>query len=187
VLTVDNTGELKCDNDDGGAAGTITGSGSVGRLPSYTGTGILGDSTLLQAGSTLQLDSGNGFELLGGDLSIDGGNANITGSVTASGAINANGGIVVGGGGSIAIAAKRLLILRHRPERFGWGVLRTNLGDSVDLTAEVTGILPVAYGGTGLDASTAANGKLLIGNGSGFVLGNITGSVGLPLQTALEA
>src|SRR5581483_2247486 len=31
-----------------------------------------------------------------------------------------------------------------------------------------------AQGGTGIDASTAGNGKLLIGNGSGFSLANLT-------------
>jgi hypothetical protein len=44
----------------------------------------------------------------------------------------------------------------------------------VSLTAGVTGILPPANGGSGINASTAANGKLLIGNGAGFGLNNLT-------------
>jgi len=39
-----------------------------------------------------------------------------------------------------------------------------------------TGILPVARGGTGVDGSAAINGQLLIGNGTGYTLGNITGT-----------
>jgi phage-related tail fiber protein len=39
-----------------------------------------------------------------------------------------------------------------------------------------SGILPVARGGTGIDGSTAANGTLLIGNGSGFTLATLSGT-----------
>ncbi len=38
-------------------------------------------------------------------------------------------------------------------------------------------VVAPAYGGTGVNASTATNGQLLIGNGSGFSLANITGTV----------
>ncbi|WP_138515595.1 tail fiber domain-containing protein [Limnobacter alexandrii] len=46
-----------------------------------------------------------------------------------------------------------------------------------DLNADniATGILAVARGGTGVDGSAAANGTLLIGNGSGYTLANIQG------------
>ena len=39
-----------------------------------------------------------------------------------------------------------------------------------------TGTLGVARGGTGVDGSAAANGALLIGNGSGYTLGTLTGT-----------
>ncbi|HEX4917504.1 MAG TPA: hypothetical protein VFV43_06380, partial [Limnobacter sp.] len=39
-----------------------------------------------------------------------------------------------------------------------------------------TGIVSVARGGTGVDGSAAANGALLIGNGSGFALGMLNGT-----------
>ncbi|HEX4916691.1 MAG TPA: hypothetical protein VFV43_02210, partial [Limnobacter sp.] len=39
-----------------------------------------------------------------------------------------------------------------------------------------SGTLGAAFGGTGVNSSTAANGQLLIGNGSGFALGNLTGT-----------
>lgn len=39
-----------------------------------------------------------------------------------------------------------------------------------------SGIIGTAYGGTGVNGSNAANGKLLIGNGTGFSIGSITAS-----------
>ena len=47
---------------------------------------------------------------------------------------------------------------------------------TIDLTTKVTGVLPVANGGTGIDTSSAANGELLIGNGSGFAKATVTGT-----------
>jgi hypothetical protein len=56
--------------------------------------------------------------------------------------------------------------------RKGTGVLSTG---SIDLTADVTGILPAANGGTGLNLTGSfANGKLLISTASGFALGTLT-------------
>lgn len=60
------------------------------------------------------------------------------------------------------------------------GSALTSTGSStISLTADVSGILPVANGGTGYDASTAANGRLLIGNGTGFTLATITEGSGI--------
>lgn len=50
------------------------------------------------------------------------------------------------------------------------------VSQDLSLTADVSGILPPANGGTGLDGSGATNGQLLIGNGSGFALSTITGT-----------
>jgi hypothetical protein len=50
---------------------------------------------------------------------------------------------------------------------------------TISLTSDVSGILPVANGGTGYDSSSAANGRLLIGNGSGFALNTITAGSGI--------
>ena len=44
---------------------------------------------------------------------------------------------------------------------------------------QLTGILPTANGGTGLDGSSAGNGKLLIGNGSGYTLATLQISNGI--------
>lgn len=56
--------------------------------------------------------------------------------------------------------------------RKGTGVLSTG---SIDLTADVTGILPAANGGLGLNPSGSfANGKLLISTATGFALNTLT-------------
>lgn len=56
------------------------------------------------------------------------------------------------------------------------GVGVAPLWGKINLTTAVTGILPTANGGTGV--STAANGQLLIGNGSGFALATISVGTG---------
>lgn len=45
----------------------------------------------------------------------------------------------------------------------------------IDLTTDVTGILPIANGGTNSSA-TPSNGQLLIGNGTGYTLATISGT-----------
>jgi len=49
-------------------------------------------------------------------------------------------------------------------------------GTKVDLVNAIDGILLPANGGTGLNASLAANGEILIGNGAGFTLATIAGT-----------
>ena len=46
-----------------------------------------------------------------------------------------------------------------------------------------SGVLSAAFGGTGVDSSAAANGQLLIGNGSGFSLGGLTAGAGIGVAT----
>ncbi len=75
------------------------------------------------------------------------GNLSITGTGTFSGAVTA-------------------------PSFNGNGSGMTNLnGSNIN-----SGTVGVAYGGTGLNGSAAANGSLLIGNGTGYTLANITGT-----------
>ena len=78
-----------------------------------------------------------------------------------------------------------------------WSVsptLSSTLGGTGDDTSATTGVpyiaagnwqyeaqLNPARGGTGVNGSTAANGQLLIGNGSGFSLANITAGAGISI------
>jgi hypothetical protein len=52
---------------------------------------------------------------------------------------------------------------------------------NLDASKITTGQLACARGGTGLDTSAAANGKLLIGNGSGLTLATLTQGTGITL------
>ncbi len=52
---------------------------------------------------------------------------------------------------------------------------------TIDLTTKVTGALPAANGGTGINGSTAANGTLLIGNGTGYTLATLTAGAGITI------
>lgn len=53
---------------------------------------------------------------------------------------------------------------------------------NLDTSKITTGIFGVARGGTGLDGSAAGNGKLLIGNGTGYTLSNITAGSGITIN-----
>ncbi|HIO87673.1 TPA: helix-turn-helix domain-containing protein, partial [Candidatus Saccharibacteria bacterium] len=190
VLTVNASGEVVCENDDGGAAGTITGSGTVNRIPYYSGTSSLGDSWLLQNTSVLQLDSGRDLELIAGDLTLTNGDADISGTLTAgtadafqvaangnvtSGTINgqtisssadfsgtltvaglltANGGITVEAGDTFTLNGDGFTDLTGTGLQINSGSLETTLGTDIDLTSEVTGVLPIANGGTGASSLT---------------------------------
>ena len=55
---------------------------------------------------------------------------------------------------------------------------------AVSLTLGWTGTLSAARGGTGVNAGTAANGQLLIGNGSGFTLATLTQGTGMTITNA---
>jgi len=61
-------------------------------------------------------------------------------------------------------------------------ILNEDIADStIDLPTKVTGILPAVNGGVGIDASTAANGTILIGNGAGFALDTLTAGTGIAI------
>ncbi|HEX4918277.1 MAG TPA: hypothetical protein VFV43_10300, partial [Limnobacter sp.] len=108
-----------------------------------------------------------------GDLNV-GGASVFTGSITANanltvaGTTTLNGDAIVAGDLSIAGAFTAGALA-------GDGGALTNLNAS----AVTSGILSVARGGTGLDGSAAGPGALLIGNGSGFSVGNIVAGDGV--------
>lgn len=90
---------------------------------------------------------------------------------TNSGAALSNGRIMTSLGG--AIVEQAALTINSPVRSNGTGYLTTG---NLNLATEVTGLLGVANGGTGLNGSTAANGNLLIGNGTGYSLAPLTGT-----------
>lgn len=75
------------------------------------------------------------------------------------------------------------LYLKTGAAATAWSLVREGL---VDLTSEVTGVLPVANGGTGLNASTVTAGQLLIGNDTNndFDLATLTAGSGISVVNA---
>lgn len=183
-LTVTAGGELSCGDDNGGAAGTVTGSGSTGRVALYTGSASLSDSALLQNGTTLQLDNGSNLELLGGNVELDSGSLGVAGTLTSSGLITANGGVAVGAGQGITIDGQTVTSLAGSGLQVVGGVLEATPLADINLLSQVNGVLPAAHGGTGLDGSGAGNGELLIGNGSGYTLASLTNNGGLTITNS---
>ncbi|NTU46804.1 hypothetical protein HGA88_04200 [Candidatus Roizmanbacteria bacterium] len=61
------------------------------------------------------------------------------------------------------------------------GVLYTS--QAISLIHDITGVLPVALGGTGL-STLPSSGQILVGNGSGYSLMNITGNSGVSVDTS---
>lgn len=174
VLTTDASGNITCANDDGGAGGAVTGSGTTNRVALFTGSQSIADSWLLQNGSTLEIDNTRNLSLLGG-------NFDVTGTGSFSGLLSANGGVTLGAGGTFTINGDAFTDLTGTGLSVSSGFLQTTLGTSVDLTSEVTGILPVGNGGTGVNGSGASNGQLLIGNGSGYALATLTQGAGITI------
>jgi hypothetical protein len=78
---------LSTGNCAGSGGGVTTPGGTANRLPIFTGGQTIGDSWLLQNGSTLELDGTRSLALLGGDLTLQGGNISATGTIGASGDI----------------------------------------------------------------------------------------------------
>ncbi len=58
---------------------------------------------------------------------------------------------------------------------------------NLDASKITTGLLSSARGGTGIDGSSAANGKVLIGNGTGYSLANITAGNGISITNGSGA
>ncbi len=173
-LTTDASGNVSCAADNGSAGAAITGAGSTNRVALFTGTNTVADSWLLQNGSTLELDNTR-------NLSLSGGNFSVVGTGLFSGLVTANGGLTIEAGDTFTFNGEAFTDLTGTGLSLSSGSLQTTLGTSIDLTSEVTGILPVASGGTGMNSATATNGQLLVGNGTGFTLATIAQGSGITI------
>jgi|GEM_PF-2988048 len=161
-------------NNSGGItnAGSITGIGS--NITAAAGltiaSGSAGDLVLDSASNKLVIAGSNSvIQRVGaGAMSFDLSDSGTTALVlTNSGTGIANLNIAEG---ALQIAGTSVL-----------GNNRVLQNVSIDAGLITNGALAPARGGTGIDASAAANGQLLIGNGSGFSLGGISNSGGLSI------
>src|SRR5579885_1807598 len=125
----------------------------------FTGSGTINASTL--NGATFAAP---------GPIGSTTANSGAFTTLTTSGLITANGGITAGGG-------------QLRLSGLGAGVVHTDSSGIVSSSplnlaggaAEITNILPVANGGTGI-ATLPGNGELLIGNGTNYTLTTLSGT-----------
>ncbi|HCN05225.1 MAG TPA: hypothetical protein DIS79_06355 [Bacteroidetes bacterium] len=163
------------------------------------GTGVDGSAA---ANGTVLIGNGSGFTLAtltaGSGINITNGSGSITITATGGGS-----GTVT----SVGLAAPSELTVTNTPVTttgtltLAWANQNANIVfagpstgspatptfralvandiPSLDAAKITTGLLVTARGGTGVDGSAAANGTVLIGNGSGFTLATLTAGSGI--------
>ncbi|HEX5798023.1 MAG TPA: hypothetical protein VFX79_01590, partial [Candidatus Saccharimonadales bacterium] len=155
-----------------GGVGDITGAGSAGRLAIFDAAKNIVDSWLLQNGSTLELDDTRNLTLLGGNLTLDSGNLDVTGTGSISGALTLGtqastlahavradrvltAGVGLTGGGDLTL---------NRTLNIGAGNGITVNADDITLALQANKGLEVD--GNGLSLIDCSNGEVLKYNGS---------------------
>ncbi|MET0779699.1 MAG: hypothetical protein ABWY71_02595, partial [Candidatus Saccharimonadales bacterium] len=198
ALTTNGSGQLACSDDDGGAGGAISGAGSNGTIPVFTGAQTIANSIITQAGTTISIA---GDLTLTTQLSVANGGTGVQ-TLTARGLLYGNGtgavGVTAAGTGGQVLVADGSGVPAF--VSFTGDVAVSNTGattiqaDSVALGADTTGNyvanlgtvtglnisgntgegstpnLSVAYGSI---ASTAVQGNVTLACASGT--GNLTG------------
>lgn len=156
----------------GGTAGVMTFSaGSTGFTPT---TGASGNVTLA---GTLNIASGGT-----GATTIAGAQANLLPSQAG----NAGKYLTTNGSGTLSWAAAAGTGSVTSVAVSGGTTGLTTSGGPITAAGTITiaGILNAASGGTGLNGATAGNGKLLIGNGAGYTLANLTAGAGITITNS---
>ncbi|MBX6334128.1 hypothetical protein IRY61_02170, partial [Candidatus Saccharibacteria bacterium] len=87
ALTTDGSGQLICSDDDGGAGSGITGTGTNGTIPVFTGSNTIANSIITQSGTTITVA---GDLVLGAPLAVSSGGTGAT-SFTTNGVLYGNG------------------------------------------------------------------------------------------------
>jgi hypothetical protein len=157
----------------GGPGGTVTSVAltTPGVLYSVSGSPITTSGTL-----ALNLIAQNANTVLAGPVS--GGAANPSFRALVSADIPNNAANTTGTSSNITATTNSTLI--SLPSL----ILPTSqLSGTVSLTTQVSGILPIANGGTNL-STTPTNGQILIGNGTGYTLSAITSGSGITVSNA---
>ena len=134
-------------------------SGAVGSSGVTMSTARMLGRTTAGTGAIEEITIGSGLSLSAGTLVATAPSSGVT-SVSGTGSVN---GITLSGtvttAGSITLG----------------GAL-----SGIDLTSQITGTLPIANGGTGV-TTAPANGRLLIGNGTGYTVANLTAGAGISI------
>jgi len=136
---------------------TITISGGAGTLNIET-AGTIAASFPTDAGTATP--AAGALTIAGGnDISTSGAGSTVTVAISGTTQYGVQVGDATGGIASLAVGATNQVLLGNTGGNPSWG--------AVDLTTDVTGILPVANGGTGL--STITDHGVMVGSGAGAV------------------
>lgn len=185
----DNVIDLNSDSAGAGVGSNQNGGINIlSSTPSNTVTLLVtgSDGGYLESSSGLSVASGKSFKVAGTDVLT----ANALGSSVVSSSLTSVGTIATGvwngtvigtafGGTGQNFSASTGFI------QFSSGT--ASIVPAIDVSTDVTGLLPVDNGGTGLNGSSAANGQLLIGNGSGYALNTLTAGSGISISNASGA
>ncbi|RJR24641.1 hypothetical protein C4578_02510, partial [Candidatus Microgenomates bacterium] len=142
-----------------------------------------GDTTGNTYGEMLVVTAGGGDV---GNLVLQGTGGNVgigTTAPTSGYKLDINGNLRVGSSAYFGSTVNLNSLTASRPLKLDAN--KNIVSTQIDLASsnDVTGILGVAYGGTGINGGTAANGTLLIGNGSGYSLSTLTQGTGIGITS----
>ena len=169
------TGDVTFDAGDGiDVTGTTITNTDAGSAQNIFKNVITPDGTTISAATnndTINFAAGSGIDITG-----DSGSNTITITSNASGTLS---GLTTNG----VLYATDATDATSTDEGPTGTVLHGNTGgapsfSAIDLTADVTGVLPYGNGGTGIN-TTPTSGEILIGNGSGYSLSTITQGSGI--------
>jgi hypothetical protein len=113
------------------------------------------------------------------------GNGNVgIGTTNPTQKLDINGNINVGGSAFLGSNIRLSALTGSRPLKLNAN--KDIIATQIDLASanDITGILGVAYGGTNINGSTAPNGSLLIGNGTGYSLSLLSQGTGISITNS---
>jgi hypothetical protein len=153
-------------------------------------TGNIPVATTLTAGTAISIANSSGSITINnnGVTSFTAGTTGLTPNSASTGAITLAGTLIAANGGTgfssytvgdLLYANTTSTLAKLAGVAIGRALISGGIGmapswGQINLTTTVTGILPSANGGTGVNTSTSSNGQILIGNGSGLSLNTIT-------------
>jgi hypothetical protein len=167
ALTANASGVVSCSDDDGGAGGTITGSGTTNRLALFSGASAIGDSIVTQSGTTINIA---GDLTLTTDLTVANGGTGAS-SFLANGIIYGNGSSALGV--TAAGTSGQVLVA-------GAAGVPAFVSFSGDVAVTNTGATTIQANSVALGTDTVGNYVATLGTMTGLTVGSNTGEGSTP-------